>query len=119
MARKRVRFVQRRKSQGFTQESLAQELGVERSTVVRWEAAETEPQPWQRPNLATKLNVTADELQALIDDIVTVDTESNARMRYVLNNPTSVDLLTVAYLHEGIRQLDDSYDKSPSTTLLM
>lgn len=118
MARKRVKLVQRRKSQGFTQESLAEYLDVERSTVVRWETAETEPQPWQRPKLAAALNVTVGELQALLDEVVIAGTEPNDRMSYVLNNPTSVDLVTVAYLHERIRHLDESYDKTPSTALL-
>jgi transcriptional regulator with XRE-family HTH domain len=118
MAVKRVRLAQRRKSVGFSQERLAERLGVERSTVVRWETAETEPQPWLRPKLAAALGVTADELQALVDDVVVVQSESSDRMSYVLEHPSSVDLVAVAYLHERIRQLDESYDRSPSTALL-
>ena len=41
---------QRRRAVGNTQEQLAQLLGVERSTRVRWEAGETEPLPWCQPN---------------------------------------------------------------------
>jgi transcriptional regulator with XRE-family HTH domain len=118
MARKRVKLIQRRKSQGFTQESLARDLDVERTTVVRWERAETTPQPWQRPRLAAALNVTNDELQALLDDVVDAGVEPNERMSYVLSHPSSVDLVAAAYLRERLRQLDASYDDSPSTALL-
>ena len=45
MALKRLRLVQRRKALGFTQEALAEQVGCERTTVIRWERAETEPQP--------------------------------------------------------------------------
>ncbi|WUI02886.1 helix-turn-helix domain-containing protein [Spirillospora sp. NBC_00431] len=118
MASKRVRLAQRRKSAGFTQERLAERLGVERSTIVRWETAETEPQPWVRPKLATALKVTAEELQAMLDDVTITQAKPSERMSYVLEHPSSVDLVAVAYLHERIRQLDEQYDKAASTALL-
>lgn len=118
MTGKRVRLAQRRRSAGFSQEKLAAHLGVDRTTVVRWEAAEAEPQPWTRPKLARALGVTADELQAFLDDVVLVQAAPSERMNYVLEHPSSVDLVAVAYLHERIRQLDESYDKAPSTALL-
>lgn len=117
MAAKRVRFAQRRKSAGYSQERLAERLGIERSTVGRWETGETEPQPWIRPKLAAALKITADELHALIDDVV-VQAEPSDRITYALEHPSSVDLIAVAYLHERIRQLDESYDRAPSTALL-
>lgn len=117
MATKRLRLAQRRKSAGYSQERLAQQLGIERSTVVRWEAGETEPQPWIRPKLAAALQVTADELHALINDVV-MQAEPSDRITYALEHPSSVDLIAVAYLHERIRQLDESYDRAPSTALL-
>lgn len=118
MASKRVRLAQRRRAAGFSQERLAQHLGVERTTVARWESAETAPQPWTRPKLAHALKITAAELQELLDDIVLVQTESTEHMSYMLQHPSSVDLVAVAYLHERIHQLDESYDMSPSTALL-
>ncbi|MEV0472392.1 helix-turn-helix transcriptional regulator [Streptomyces prunicolor] len=118
MAAKRISFVQRRKAAGFTQESLAEFLGVERSTVGRWEGAETEPQAYIRPKLALALKVSAEELQSLLDDITVTDTKPSDRMTYALENPASADLVVVAYLHERLRQLDESYDQESSTSLL-
>lgn len=118
MAAKRMRLAQRRKSAGYSQEKLAERLGVERSTVVRWETAESEPQPWVRPKLAAALNVTLDELQSLLRDVTVIQAQPSERMSYVLEHPSSVDLVAVAYLHERIRQLDERYDRAPSTALL-
>lgn len=68
MAGKRQRLAARRKAVGFSQEQLAGRLGVERSTVVRWESGETEtgPQPWIRPKLARALQVSTEELGYLL-----------------------------------------------------
>ncbi|OOC54538.1 MULTISPECIES: helix-turn-helix domain-containing protein [Nocardiopsis] len=118
MAAKRIRLAQQRKSAGLSQEKLAGLLGVERSTVVRWETAETEPQPWVRPKLARALQVTSEELQALLDDVTIIQTQPSERMNYLLEHPSQVDLVAVASLHERIRQLDEQYDKAPSTALL-
>jgi transcriptional regulator with XRE-family HTH domain len=118
MAAKRMRLAQRRKSAGYSQDKLAERLGIERSTVVRWETAESEPQPWVRPKLAASLNVTLDELESLLDDVTVIQTKPSERMSYVLEHPSSVDLAAVAYLHERIRQLDERYERAPSTALL-
>lgn len=118
MASKRIRLAQRRKSAGFTQETLAEHLGVERSTVGRWESAETEPQAWLRPKLARALKITSDELQAALDDVTIIQTRPSDRVNYALENPASADLMVVACLHERLRQLDESYDQASSTSLL-
>jgi transcriptional regulator with XRE-family HTH domain len=65
---KRDRLAQRRKALGLSQEALAGLLGVERSTVMRWEHGETGPQPWIRPKLARALRVSADRLEELLAD---------------------------------------------------
>jgi transcriptional regulator with XRE-family HTH domain len=72
VALKRLRLIQRRKALGFTQEELAGQLGCERTTVIRWERAETEPQPWLRPKLTQVLRLTAEELSELLADVVDV-----------------------------------------------
>jgi DNA-binding XRE family transcriptional regulator len=51
---------------GYTQEQLAEVLGVERTTVVRWEAGETTPQPWCRPKLTKALSVSVEELDTML-----------------------------------------------------
>lgn len=66
MRDKRLLLARARKTAGFTQEELAYRLGVDRSTVGRWEAGETEPLPWLRPKLATLLGITRRELAKLI-----------------------------------------------------
>jgi transcriptional regulator with XRE-family HTH domain len=68
LATKRHRFAQRRKSLGFTQEALADRLRVERSTVRRWESGESDPQPWARPAIAKVLNLSLDQLDALLHE---------------------------------------------------
>jgi len=72
VALKRLRLIQRRKALGFTQEALAEQVGCERTTVIRWERAETEPQPWVRPRLIEVLHLTAGELNDLLADVADV-----------------------------------------------
>lgn len=117
MATKRVRLVKRRKTAGYTQETLAQSLGVERSTVARWESGETEPQPWMRPRLARTLKITGDELRSMLDDVDHAKEVLDGRID-LSEDLGGLDLVAVARLLEGIRDLGDRYDKSPSTTLL-
>ncbi|MGH3710849.1 MAG: helix-turn-helix domain-containing protein [Pseudonocardiaceae bacterium] len=68
MAQKRQGLAQRRKAVGLTQEALAHQLGVERSTVVRWEAGDTEPLPSIRPDVARALRVSLDQLAELLSE---------------------------------------------------
>ncbi|MEU1150602.1 helix-turn-helix transcriptional regulator [Streptomyces sp. NPDC005863] len=56
-----------RRSVGYSQERLAELLGVDRRTVGRWECGKVTPQPSQRPELARLLRMTPHELDRLID----------------------------------------------------
>src|SRR2546429_3809911 len=118
VARKRHRLAQRRKAVGLSQEALAEVMGVDRSTVVRWERADTEPQPWHRPKLARALKVSVEELAALLADVGEAPARPNERLDYVLKHPGSVDLVAVAFLREQLQRLDKQYDHTPSTLLL-
>lgn len=69
MALKRRRLVQRRKALGHSQEDLASLVGVDRSTVIRWERVEVDPQPGLRRKLAAALRVSADGLTELLEDV--------------------------------------------------
>ncbi|MFD6752860.1 helix-turn-helix transcriptional regulator [Micromonospora gifhornensis] len=88
MALKRHRLCQRRKALGHSQERLADILGVERSTVVRWENAETDPQPWHRTRIASALGVTLEELDGMLTD-VSVARHRGTAMRNDSHDPAS------------------------------
>ncbi|WP_432746656.1 helix-turn-helix domain-containing protein [Streptomyces sp. JH002] len=66
MAARRDRFARHRQAVGLTQEALAGLLGVDRSTIVRWESGRATPQPWMRPRLARALRVNAEALDSLL-----------------------------------------------------
>jgi DNA-binding XRE family transcriptional regulator len=59
-------LARRRLTIGYTQERLAEVLGVYPSTVGRWERGVQVPQPWQRPDLAKALGVTLERLDVLL-----------------------------------------------------
>jgi transcriptional regulator with XRE-family HTH domain len=64
--RRRDELVSARKAAGLTQEKLAEVMRVDRSTVIRWEAGDYAPQPYQWPKLAKVLGRSADELRELL-----------------------------------------------------
>lgn len=68
MEGRRHRLVAARKAAGFSQERLAEAVGVERSTVRRWERGETCPQPWARPKLARALGISDQALSELLEE---------------------------------------------------
>ena len=118
MPAKRQRFAARRKAVGFSQEQLAERLGIDRSTVARWESGETEPQPWMRPRLARVLKISLDQLDDLLAGSGLTEAEAAERMSYALTHPGSADLVTVADLRNQVRHLDEQYVLLPSSSLL-
>ncbi len=66
MASRRHRFAVHRRALGYSQERLAEAIGVERTTVARWERGETDPQPWARPKIAEVLQISVEELDTIL-----------------------------------------------------
>ena len=68
---RRKRLVDARKSTGKTQEQIAAEVGVDRTTLGRWERNEGSPYPSQRAGYAAALGITMGELAALLSGVST------------------------------------------------
>jgi transcriptional regulator with XRE-family HTH domain len=66
MGDRREAFAARRELMGYTQEALADAVGVEFSTVGRWERGVLTPQSWRRSRIAEALAVSLDELDVLL-----------------------------------------------------
>ena len=75
MIAKRRAFADRRQIVGHSQETLARLVGVEPTTVGRWERGETCPQPWCRPKLAGALGVSVEELDTMLAEGQPVEDE--------------------------------------------
>lgn len=111
---RRTRLARARKTAGYTQESLAETLGVDRSTVVRWEAGDHEPLPYIRPKLARLLDVSPETLNELlrltpslhIDDLVST-VEPGERDEHV-SSPAGLLLPVVIDGHRTFLRLDTS-----------
>jgi len=66
---RRQHLVDARKSTGKTQEQIAAEVGVDRTTLGRWERNDGTPYPSQRPKYAEALGITMEELAALLSSM--------------------------------------------------
>jgi transcriptional regulator with XRE-family HTH domain len=95
---RRERLARARKSAGLTQEDLAHLVGVDRSTVGRWEAGETEPKPWLRRKLARHLDITPTHLDGLLTPDAEPGGDAFDRLSAVLERPRSVDDAVVDHL---------------------
>ncbi|MCF4121278.1 helix-turn-helix domain-containing protein [Antribacter sp. KLBMP9083] len=63
---RRSRLADARRSAGYSQEALAEQLGIDRTTVQRWESGASTPQPFQRANLAAVLRLTTEDLETTL-----------------------------------------------------
>lgn len=99
----------------------------DRSMVARWETGRRVPTPYWRIHLAAVLQLSAAELdraaavakarRASYPEAAGA-LPSGERLRHVLAHPGSADLMSVAYIREQVRRLDEQYDRVPSTALI-
>ncbi len=66
---RRRRLADARKAAGKTQEEIAEQVGVDRTTIGKWERDESTPQPGQRPAYAGALGITLSELDAMLSSM--------------------------------------------------
>ena len=123
MSGRRLRLVQARRAAGLTQEDLAHRLGVDRTTVGRWEAGETVPQPWVRRKLAALLGTTQARLETLIDgepvDLPPrIDDEIEALELARRAAASDVGDVTLTRLETAVDELASSYATAQPAELL-
>jgi transcriptional regulator with XRE-family HTH domain len=70
---RRQKLVDARKRKGKSQEDVANDLGVDRTTIGKWERDESTPHPGQRPRYAEAIGVTLSELAAMLTSMPTPD----------------------------------------------
>jgi DNA-binding XRE family transcriptional regulator len=81
---RRSALARRRREVCKTQEGLAMEVGVQRSTVARWESGDTTPSLWARPRIANALGVTLDLLEELLGTALVNQDQAQARTASVV-----------------------------------
>ncbi|WP_171050169.1 helix-turn-helix domain-containing protein [Nocardia cyriacigeorgica] len=67
---RRKRLIDARKASGKTQEQIAEFVGVDRTTLGKWERGESTPQPNQRHRYAEAIGTTMRELDAMLNGVV-------------------------------------------------
>ena len=100
MKAKRRVLAERREVMGHTQETLAEFVGVEPTTVGRWERGETSPQPWCRPTLAEALEVSLEELDSMLAEGQPVE-ETLDTADEPVEDPEQDRVLSAPWSHRG------------------
>ncbi|GAA0606553.1 hypothetical protein GCM10010174_24440 [Kutzneria viridogrisea] len=133
MAARRTALTRARKAVNHTQESLAELLGVDRTTVFRWEQGTSEPLPVMWPRLATALKLAEAELVAILSrydthEIVSAlpwlapvpedDDELEALELVRRVGATDVSSGTLARLESAVDDLAIAYPRTPPQELI-
>jgi transcriptional regulator with XRE-family HTH domain len=103
---RRTGLAARRAAVGYSQEALADKLGLDRTTIVRWERGQNRPQPWTRPRLAVALGVSMDQLGRLLDDPLSPQATASPSGTAVISNPAAA----IAVQLPALRQVLDACD---------
>jgi transcriptional regulator with XRE-family HTH domain len=114
VAAKRIRLARVRRAAGFTQEQLAEALGVDVSTLRRWEAGDTEPLPYKRQKLARLLDIS----RARLDGLLSETPVGAAGAVQSVGESLDGDDTTVEALRSKLEHIQRDYDVVPSTSLL-
>ncbi len=99
MKAKRHAFTKRRAICGHSQETLGRAIGVEPTTVGRWERGETSPQPWLRPKLAGTLAMSLEELDRILAEGQSA--KASDTPDEPVDDPESDLVLTAPWSHQG------------------
>jgi hypothetical protein len=122
MAGKRHRLISTRKAAGFSQEQLAEAVGVERSTVMRWERGETRPQPWARPKLARDIGISDQALSELLGEPAEPQRElSDSVQPWELADAmthVTISATTLDYMERTVFSYATRYPSTPPAVLL-
>lgn len=118
MATRREGLARRRAAMGFSQESLAEYLRIDRSTVSRWERGTLCPQSWIQPRLAHALKISTDRLEELLHAAPSPAVRTSDQVSEAQRASHRVNLISVAHLRQQVHELDERYDQVPSTSLL-
>src|SRR6185312_495249 len=70
---RRQKLIEARKRAGKNQEDIASVLGVDRTTIGKWERDESTPHPNQRPGYAEALGISLGELAAMLSSLPVPD----------------------------------------------
>lgn len=119
MEGKRHRLVSARKAAGFSQERLAEVVGVERTTVMRWERGQTRPQPCARPKLARALGISDQSLAELLGEPAEPEGAASAPgpIAGEVASPYRQDFLEHSVVFPGLRSTSCGTSDRPLTTL--
>jgi transcriptional regulator with XRE-family HTH domain len=82
---RREQLIAARKKIGKSQAQVAEEVGVDRTTIGTWERGEATPQPYQRPAYADSLRTTLTELDAMLTNVPVPDDRTPVWLSTYLN----------------------------------
>lgn len=131
MSTRRAALARARRAAGLTQEALADALGVDRSTVQRWEQGRSDPHLWARQRLGGLLGLDVAGVDALLStdttaastavDVVTagvVDDELDALELARRATVSDVSDATLSLLEHAVDDLASSYATTTPAVLL-